>query len=98
MVYDNMSNITTSFAEFAQYGNYVAEGWLGRVIILTWFIISFTILSRNYSPKSAFIASSFTAMFFGILFRVMGIMSDADIFIAIAVFLISIGLGLRSDS
>src|SRR3990167_8302985 len=92
--YPNMSNVT-DFAEMAQYGNVVAEGWLGRVWLITWYIIAFTVISRNWSVKSAFIFTSITSAFFGILFRVIGIITDGDMFIVIVLALISIGFGFR---
>ena len=94
--YPNSSNLSSNFVELAQYANNVAEGWMGIVWLMTWFVIVFVIMSRNYDNKSAFITASVLTMFFGILFRVIGIVSEAHIIIIIVITLVSIGFGFRN--
>jgi|TARA_Y100000034_G_C6679783_1_gene298804 uncharacterized membrane protein len=95
--YPNASNISSNFVELAQYANSVADGWMGRVWLMVWFIIVFTIFSRTQTPKSAFIVASVLTSFFGILFRVMSLISDGDIIMILIVTLIAIGIGFKQD-
>lgn len=95
--YPNMSNVTTDFAEWAQYGNAVAEGWLGSIWLIASFIITLTIMSQRYDAKSAFIVSSLLTTIFCIFFRVIGIVSDFVMILCIIITLIAIGFGIRKD-
>jgi len=95
MTFDIASNIT-GLTDWFQYGNYVSEGNLGWVILLTWFIISLVIMTRTYDNKSAFVIAAFTTTIFGILFKVMGLVGEMVMYFCIIGTIVSIGVAIKN--
>lgn len=80
------SNIT-GLATFSSWVNSASEGWLGTLIVIALFVISFLSL-KKYSTGRAIMASTFFTGVLSIFFYLIGMVSSN------VVFLFVVGAGL----
>lgn len=77
---ENVSNII----DFINYANYLTNGVMGIVFLIIIAVISF-VVSKGFSNEKAFGFSGFLTLITAILFRFMGLINDAVMYIVVVV-------------
>lgn len=83
MTLDTPTNLTRPY-ELFQYAHTVTEGYLGTVIVMVVFMISFISL-KVYRPTAAFAASAFITTTIAMLLRAASMLNDTILFASIFV-------------
>jgi hypothetical protein len=94
MPYANITNIS-SFTNLLQYVN-GQEPIFGPMIVFTCFVVFFLAIKGRFSTSRAFAGSSFITMIVAVLMRVLELVSDYIIALAVVCLLLGV-YWLRND-
>lgn len=73
----------TGIGSFFQYGNSVLDGWLGAIILILIFGVSYSLTKSSGTVKSMAV-SMFITTFFSVLFMRLSMIHPAFVFVLVA--------------
>jgi len=80
--YDVPNNITT-FTSLVQWSNGVIDGYLGLMLLIAAFVVSFGVSIFKTDAANSFCVAMIFVTFWAILFKIIGIISGVVLFVCI---------------